>query len=596
MDTAEVTTKYPRLGALPDADGTMFRVWSPLAQSLDVVIRGKSHRMSPTERGYLEIHVPKAGDGDLYRIRLNGDHEFPDPASRYQPQGVHGPSEIVDPAGYSWRDDAWMKIPRDDLVFYELHVGTFTPKGTFDGVRSRLDYLKGLGVTAIELMPVADFPGRWNWGYDHASLYAPSRAYGRPDDLRKLVDEAHQIGLAVFLDVIYNHLGPDGAYAAAFAPMFTDKHHTPWGRAINLDDVHSDGVRAFFIDNALTWLREYHIDGLRLDAIHAIVDDSPTHFLAELMAAVEAIPTGPTRMLIAEDSRNLNKVVLPRGEGGFGLTATWTDDFHHQIRNFTAGDVDGYFADFAGTTAADIARTIERGWFYEGQPSRSNGRPRGTETAVVRPSQVVIAIQNHDQIGNRPFGNRLNHDISAAAYRAVSSLLLFAPELPLLFMGQEWAASTPFLFFTDHEEALGRQVSEGRKKEFAEFSGFSADVPDPQDEQSFIRSRLDWAETERDPHARILTLYHDLLSFRRRLPEGASAEAIGTKSLRVRRGAFQLFVAFELLEDVELPAGSVIILNTEEERYAVDGHPPALSGSTMTIHGPAAILVQLETH
>ncbi|MEX2402210.1 MAG: alpha-amylase family glycosyl hydrolase, partial [Rhodothermales bacterium] len=340
-----------RLGALVEDDGTRFRVWSPSASSLTVVLEsGERLEMTPRSDDIFEAFSPGATTGVRYRIELDGDEAFPDPASRYQPDGVHGASSIVDPSAYAWSDGQWEGASREDLVFYEIHTGTFTPEGTFEGIRSRLPYLRDLGVTALELMPVADFPGRWNWGYDHAALYAPSRAYGTPDELRRLVDEAHEMGLAVFLDVIYNHLGPDGAYVAAFAPMFTDRHETPWGQAVNLDDQYSAGVRGLFIDNALSWLLEYHVDGLRLDATHALVDESEVHFLEELQETVERIGAGPERLLIAEDHRNENRIVRPRAEGGYGLAAVWADDFHHQIRNLTAGDEDGYYVDYAGTT------------------------------------------------------------------------------------------------------------------------------------------------------------------------------------------------------------------------------------------------------
>lgn len=595
MSTVDVSTKYPRLGALVESGGTVFRAWSPSASSIEVVLEGGAlHRMRESGEGYHEVSIPGAPSGTRYKLRLSGEHDFPDPASRYQPEGVHGPSEVVDPNRFGWTDQGWSGVAKEDLVFYELHVGTFTPEGTFEGVRSRLQYLKDLGVTAVELMPVADFPGRWNWGYDHASLYAPSRAYGRPDDLRRLVDEAHALGLAVFLDVIYNHLGPDGAYVAAFAPMFTDKHHTPWGQAINLDDEHSEGVRALFIDNALSWLREYHIDGLRLDATHAIVDDSDPHFLAELRDTVRLLDEGPDRILIAEDSRNINTLLLPREQGGYGMDGVWTDDFHHQVRNITAGDEEGYFVDFADSSASDLARTINRGWFYEGQRSRHSGEPRGTDASVIDPTQCVICIQNHDQVGNRPMGDRLNHDISLAAYRAATALLLFAPELPLLFMGQEWAASSPFQFFTDHNEELGALVSKGRKKEFEKFSGFQGEVPDPQDETTFARSRLNWAELDEIEHAGILQLYRDVLRLRRDLPTGAIAEPLGDYALRVTRGGYQLYVALEADEQLTLPPQYDLLLHTEQDRYVADGMLPEISDGSVLFAAPGALILSIE--
>ncbi len=547
--------------------------------------------MAPGADGCFEITIDGVGHGGRYRIELNGDQALPDPASRYQPEGVHGPSMIVDPSRFTWSDEKWQGLDREQLVFYELHTGTFSPEGTFDGVRKRLPYLRDLGINAIELMPVADFPGRWNWGYDHAALYAPSRAYGTPDDLRRLVDEAHAMELAVFLDVIYNHLGPDGAYVAAFAPMFTDRHETPWGRAVNLDDRHSSGVRGLFIDNALMWLTEYHVDGLRLDATHALVDETHPHFLRELKEAVEGIVEGPRRFLVAEDHRNENRLVLPRSKGGHELDAVWADDFHHQIRNLTAGDDDGYYRDYAGTTTADLATTLNQGWFYDGRFSKYSGQPRGTDASLIRPDRCVVCIQNHDQVGNRPTGRRLNHDIPPSLYRAATAVLLFAPELPLLFMGQEWSASTPFQFFTDHDEPLGRQVSEGRRKEFSSFAGFKGNVPDPQDPETFYRSRLRWGERDEEHHACMVNLYRDLLLLRPGLAKSAHARAEGPAGLYVTRGTRVLLVAFEEGVSLPCPAGCTVVLHTEEKKYARSGKPPEIADDSVHFSVPAGIIL-----
>lgn len=587
---------YEHMGALVRGHETVFRVFSPEAERLDVAFADRMVRMDRNERGYFEA-VAEAPAGTKYRIRLDGGDAFPDPASRFQPDGVHGPSEVVDPSSYLWNDEAWSGIGQDDLIFYELHVGTFSPEGTFEGVRQRLPYLKDLGITAIELMPVADFPGRWNWGYDHAALYAPSRIYGRPDDLRRLIDEAHAMGMAVFLDVIYNHLGPDGAYVAAFAPMFTDKHHTPWGNAINLDDEHSEGVRGFFIDNARHWLSEYHVDGLRLDATHALVDDSEVHFLKELAIAVGAIAEGPRRFLIAEDSRNLNHIIRSRKDGGYGIDGVWTDDFHHQVRHMTAGDSEGYYADFVGMGAKELSATIEKGWFYEGQVSEHTGKRRGSDASVIRPDQCVVCIQNHDQVGNRPRGNRLHHEISLPVFRAATALLLFAPELPLIFMGQEWAASTPFQFFTDHDDELGRLVTEGRKKEFERFSGFQGEVPDPQDPYTFERSRLNWGELNEEEHNGTFNLYRDLLTIRKIVSGAAEALPQGVSGLEVRRGSYVLLVS--LGEDAVFPTPprSSIVLHTEERRYAGDCAAPRRTeeGGVQRIHFSRAGAVLFDT-
>jgi maltooligosyltrehalose trehalohydrolase len=581
-----------RLGAVVDGTSTHFRVWAPEAESIAVVLEaGERRPMTRRGGGTFDVSVEDVRHGDLYRIELDGAQVFPDPASRFQPEGVHGPSMVIDPARFIWTESYWDGIALPDLIFYELHTGTFSPEGTFEGVHGRLSFLHDLGVTALELMPVAEFPGRWNWGYDHAALYAPSRAYGTPDDLRTLVDGAHSLGMAVFLDVIFNHLGPDGAYVAAVAPMFTERHTTPWGRAINLDDRHAEGVRRLFIDNALMWLTEYHFDGLRLDATHALIDDSDPHFLSELKEAVEQIDEGPARILIAEDHRNDHRLLLPREEGGYQLDAVWADDFHHQMRNLTAGDDDGYYVDYAGTTTADLAATINRGWFYDGRISTRTGAPRGTDPSPIRPEQCVVCIQNHDQVGNRPSGRRLHHDIRADLYRAASAVLLFVPELPLLFMGQEWAASTPFLFFTDHDEPLGSLVSEGRKQEFSSFEGFRGTVPDPQDSDTYFRSRLNWAELDEEHHARMLELYRDLVHLRPHLPAEIHASAEGSSCLRIRRGRIELLASFRGGTSVRPSEGSSVVLHTEDAKYATAGRAPELADDRVRFPVPSAIVL-----
>jgi maltooligosyltrehalose trehalohydrolase len=542
--------------------------------------------------GYFETFVADIGAGSLYRYSIDGGEPLPDPASRFQPKGVHGPSMVIDPRSYAWRHEEWQAVPQPELVFYELHVGTFSPEGSFEGVRKRLSYLKDLGITALELMPLADFPGRWNWGYDPAALFAPSRAYGTPDELRALIDEARGLGLAVFLDVIYNHLGPDGVYLLAYAPQFfTDKHHTPWGQAINLDDEDASTVRSFLVENALHWLLEYRFDGLRLDATHALIDDGEKHFLAELSEAVEGLE--PKRYLIAEDHRNLDTLILPRERGGYGLDGVWADDFHHQVRRITAGDKDGYYADFSESTS-ELAQTLRQGWFYTGQYSRHMGERRGTDPAGIPPEKFVIAIQNHDQIGNRPRGNRLSDDIPLNAYRAASALLLCAPQAPLLYMGQEWATKTPFIYFTDHHPELGKLVSKGRKEEFKDFPGFSGEVPDPQDPETFLTSKLDWAQSERGLHAKTLNLYRDLLSLRRGLSGETSTESPVDGGIVLTRGKDTLYVAFRDEISLPLPSGGSLVWHSEAESYADAPHPPRLVDGRLYFSKAAAALVSAE--
>ncbi|WP_103016061.1 malto-oligosyltrehalose trehalohydrolase [Salinibacter ruber] len=588
-----MSSSFPLHGALPHDDATTFRVWAPAADAVTLELDGgPSLALSETEDGLFKCTTDAAGPGTRYRFRLDNDGPFPDPASRHQPDGVHGPSEVVDPDGYEWGDAGWDRVPREDLVIYELHVGAFTEAGTFDGVREQLTYLRDLGVTAIELMPVHDFPGTRNWGYDPAAWFAPAHTYGRPEALRRLVDAAHQTGLAVILDVIYNHLGPDGAYANAFGPVLTNKYETPWGPAINLDDAGAEGVRRFFVDNALHWLREYHVDGLRLDATHALHDESDPHFLSELSAAVDEHVDGPTRHLIAEDHRNLSRLVQPREDDGYGLDAVWSDDLHHQCRVLTAGDTEGYYRDYQGVTAADIATTIQDGWFFRGEYSEHLGEPRGTDPGPVDQPQCVVFIQNHDQVGNRPTGNRLTDDVSPATYRALSVLLCVVPETPLLFMGQEWAASTPFQFFTDHSEELGPSVTEGRKEEFADFSGFDGAVPDPQAPAPFERSVLDWDEPRRPPHDGVLALYHDLLALRPRLGDELTVEAPSDTTLRLERPPIHVAVNLEGTADLDLASGTSVLLHTEQAGYTPAPRPPAFTAETVSFSRPGAVVVQ----
>jgi len=587
-----VKTAYPSLGAVVGDGGVRFRLWAPGASRAEVILHGSGEAAMRAEPGgYFQAAVPGAAAGARYRYRVDGTL-IPDPASRCQPEGVHGPSQIVDPRAYRWHDAAWAGLPLESLVLYELHVGTFTPQGTFAGARERLPYLRDLGVTAIELMPVSDFPGRWNWGYDPAALFAPARVYGAPDDLRDLVDAAHGAGLAVILDVVYNHFGPDGAYAVAAAPVFlSSRHRTPWGPAVTLDGEASDAVRAFFVENALHWLREYHLDGLRLDATHALVDDSPRHFLAEL-AGVVCAHGGRPRLLIAEDNRNLDRLVRPPEEGGYGLDAVWSDDYHHQVRVVLTGERGGYFVDFTPATA-DLAAVIRRGWLYAGRPSRYFGGPRGTDPDGIPAMRFVHFIQNHDQIANRPSGDRLSAAVAPSTYRAVSALLLCAPQTPLLFMGQEWAASSPFLYFTDHAGELGRQVSRGRRLELAAMPGFAGTAPDPQEPETFGRSRLRWAEPAAEPHAGMLRCYRDLLAWRRRL-SGLDADAASPVdgAVVLRRGMYRILVALRGGLSLPCPEDAAVVWHSEDPAYTARPDPPVRDGGVLRFGGPAAAIVE----
>jgi maltooligosyltrehalose trehalohydrolase len=520
---------HPTLGAVPDGRRTTFRVCATTPRALALVIedaQGTPVREVPMsrERGRVfAAHVDGAAGGTRYRYRIDGGTALPDPASRSQPLGVHGPSEVVDWSEFEWTDDGWRGIALDDLVIYELHVGAFTPEGSFDGVARQLPYLAALGINAIELMPIAAFPGRWNWGYDGVSLFAPAAQYGGPAALCRLVDRAHAAGVAVLVDVVYNHLGPDGAYMSAFYPdFFTPRHQSPWGDGVNLDGPGSEQVRRFFIENALHWLHEYHADGLRLDATHALVDDSDRHFLAELSDAVGRLDLGRPVHVIAEDERNLAQLVRPADAGGHGLDAVWADDFHHEMHRLLTDERESYYGDFEGT-ASQLSTAINRGWTYTGQVSPRTGKPRGTDPDAIRRKRFVFCLQNHDQVGNRARGERITELVDLAPCRAAAAVLLLAPETPLLFMGEEWAASTPFLYFTDHEEALGRQVTEGRRREFSRFSAFSDPearrrIPDPQSPDTFHASVLRWAEIDEEPHASMRRLYRALIALRRWAP------------------------------------------------------------------------------
>ena len=612
----------PGVGARVEDGGVFFRVWSPGSASVEVVVEGPgpagAHTLTAEPDGYFSGLVAGLGAGARYRYRLDGGDAFPDPATRFQPEGVHGPSEVVDPAAFEWTDDAWKGRSLEELVIYELHVGTFTPEGTFAAAAARMGMLAELGVTAVEVMPIANFPGRRNWGYDGVNLFAPATAYGRPDDFKRLVDTAHSHGLAVILDVVYNHLGPDGNYIPAITHgrYFTDRHHTPWGDAINYDAEQSGPVRDFVRENALFWAHEYHIDGLRLDATHAIVDDSARHILREIGEALHGLER--PRLVIAEDERNERKVLLPVEEGGLGLDAVWADDLHHQLRRLAAGDTEGYFAAYEGTVA-DVVETLRRGWYYEGQPYPPSGKQRGTSAEGIWPPRFVHCLQNHDQVGNRALGDRLHHEIPLPLYRALSALLLLSPYTPLLWMGQEWAGSTPFLYFTEHEEELGRLVTEGRREEFKHFSAFADEekrdmIPDPQDPATFERSRLDWAERERGEHAGVLRLYRELLALRRDDPalresgrEHWSVAELGEAGLALRRGGSDapLLLLVLVRGEYSIPPGDLAetllpegmrwmpVLATEEIRFGGAGAWGRLEGDgSIHLVGPAALLLR----
>jgi maltooligosyltrehalose trehalohydrolase len=506
-------------GAEPQNQGVCFRTWATGKKNVSVVVFGDNEgvlRELPMQRGsdgYYSVVDSASAPGTLYKYRFDGNL-VPDIASRFQPKGVHGPSQVMDGRSFAWTDSAWKRADLHELVIYELHVGTFTREGTYEAIAARFDHFKKLGVNAIELMPIADFAGDRNWGYDGVSIYAPSRAYGKPDDLRTVINAAHRAGISVILDVVYNHLGPDGNYMGAYSDhYFNASHHTPWGAAFNLDGPDAAPVRRHFSENPVYWMTEFHFDGFRLDATHAIPDDSPKHLIQEIAERVQELGG----LVICEDPRNERKIILSREKGGYGCDAVWADDFHHVVRVQMTKEYEGYMGYFKGTME-ELLKTLRGGWLFTGELQK-DGIPRGTLSDDVEPEHFVHCISNHDQVGNRAYGERLNQSVSPAAYRAASALLLIEPYTPMFFMGQEWAASTPFLYFTDHHDELGKGVTEGRRKEFAEFSEFKdptkrARIPDPQALDTFNMSKLDWKELGLPIHLKTLQLHHDFLRFR----------------------------------------------------------------------------------
>ncbi len=517
----------------PDGTGVYFRLWAPSAQQITLVLETGEEQFFPMQAkpdGWFEAFTPQAGDGTLYRFQLASGLKVPDPASRFQPQDVHGPSQVIDPARFRWKDANWNGRPWEETILYELHVGSFTPEGTFEGVRQKLDYLVDLGVTAIELMPLSDFPGGRNWGYDGVLHYAPDSRYGTPDDLKHLIQTAHQKGLMVFLDVVYNHFGPDGNYLHTYAQdFFTEHYHTPWGAGINFEGAQP--VREFFIQNALYWLNEYHFDGLRFDAVHAIEDASSRHILNELAETVRAtIRPGRHVHLVLENDDNACRFLAPANQSHTQaqtqFNAQWNDDFHHAAHVVATGEQSGYYADYvknpSGKTAVEhLARCLTEGFAYQGEHSAYRDEPRGSRSAAYPLSDFVNFLQNHDQVGNRAFGERLCQLTEPATMRALLTVFLLAPSIPLLFMGEEWQSEKPFLFFCDFGPELAKLVTEGRRKEFARFPEFSDSavrerIPDPGAPETFEASVLDWEVSEQAKHAEWRHFYRELLGIRKR--------------------------------------------------------------------------------
>ncbi|MEU9619302.1 malto-oligosyltrehalose trehalohydrolase [Streptomyces sp. NPDC087228] len=557
----------------------LFEVWAPDADSVELRLAGAPRAMGrdPLRDGWWTVDA-EASDGDRYGFVLNGGGDggdgdggaeggsagdgraagggsvLPDPRSRRQPDGPDGESAVVDHSAYAWRND-WAGRELPGAVLYELHIGTYTGEGTFDAAAARLGHLAGLGITHVSLMPVCPFPGTHGWGYEGVSLWAVHEPYGGPEGLKRFVDTAHGLGLAVVLDVVHNHLGPSGNHLPAFGPYFTETHHTPWGAAVNLDAPGSDEVRAYLLGSALAWLRDYRLDGLRLDAVHALADDRALTFLEELSAATDALAAelGRPLSLIAESDRCDPRTTTPRDSGGIGLHAQWNDDFHHALHTALTGESQGYYADFAVAPLAAVAKTVTSAFFHNGTYSSFRGRTHGRPVDIARtPAHRFVGYaQTHDQIGNRAQGDRLSATLSPGLLACAAALVLTGPFTPMLFMGEEWGARTPWQFFTDHTDpALAEAVRNGRRREFAAHGWAADDVPDPQDPATRNRSCLDWSEPAQEPHARLHAWYRELIALRRTLPDLSDPDLASVRTahdeqarwLAYRRGELRIAV------------------------------------------------------
>ena len=551
---------------------TTFEVWAPAHDTVGLLIGGDRREMIRGEGGWWRLDVPAAGPGTDYAYLLPGhDTPLPDPRSRWQPAGVHGPSRVYDHGEFAWSDQAWTGRQLAGSVLYELHVGTFTPEGTFDAAIERLDHLADLGVDLVELLPVASFNGEYNWGYDGVCWYAPHEAYGGPDGLKRFVDAAHRRGIGVLLDVVYNHFGPSGAYAPMFAPYLNEAHQSPWGAAVNLDGPDSGEVRDYIIGSMLAWLRDYHVDGLRLDAVHAFVDETAIHLLEQMAVEVASLSAHLRRplSLIAESDLNDPALITPREAGGYGLTAQWADDVHHVLHAMLTGERQGYYADFGSPES--LATVLTGAFFHAGTWSsfrrRVHGRPVDRRTTPGH--RFVTYLQDHDQIGNRAAGDRISAGLSPGLLKCGATLLFTAPFTPMLFMGEEWAAASPWQFFTSHPEPeLADAVRTGRRREFATHGWAETDVPDPQDPATFERSKLDWSEPGKPGHAEILDLHRRLIALRREQPDLTDPRldrvsvSHGDRWVMVRRGRCLVVVnlaAEPRTVDLPGPAGEVLL-------------------------------------
>ena len=572
------------IGATPRADGSWhFSVWAPKRERISLHVLGDNEqvvRMKKKDCGYHHATLRNLATGDRYLYRLDDGDERPDPASRFQPDGVHGPSQLVDLGTFQWSDSNWKGRTLGSSIFYELHVGTYTREGTFQAIIERLHELADLGITTIELMPLAQFPGSRNWGYDGVYLFAPQNSYGGPYALQRLVDAAHAHGLAMALDVVYNHLGPEGNYLAEYGPYFTEKYRTPWGQALNFDDAHSDAVRRFFIENALYWLKEFHFDALRLDAIHGIFDFSAQHILKELQDEVRALARqlGREIHLIAESDLNDARILLPHESGGYDLAAQWSDDFHHSLHTLLTKEQTGYYEDFG--SVHHLATVIKDGWYYRGQFSKFRQRQHGNSASGISKSHFVVSSQNHDQVGNRALGERLTQLVSFEGQKLAAGVTLLSPFVPLLFMGEGYGETSPFLYFTSHEDKdLIEAVHRGRREELASF-GWKHETPDPQALATFEASTLKHELEEQEPHRTLRTFYKKLIELRKVCHLGPDSNVetsadedheclwLWQTSDSNALAAVFFFGRIELETEVALPPGRWLIkLNSAESKW-----------------------------
>jgi maltooligosyltrehalose trehalohydrolase len=604
------------LGAEPLGGGVDFRVWAPKRERVAVALPDRGAiPLEPEGNGYFSRRVDGLGPGALYRYDV-GEGSFPDPASRFQPEGPHGPSEVVDPAAFPWSDAAWRGAELTGHVVYELHVGTFTREGTFAAAERELAELAELGVTLVELMPVADFPGRFGWGYDGVNLFAPSRLYGRPDDLRRFVDRAHALGIGVLLDVVYNHLGPDGNYLRQFSDSyFTDRYQTAWGEALNFDGPGSEGVRTFYESNAAYWIDEFHLDGLRLDATNNIYDRSREHVLAAIARRVRAAARGRATWLVAENEEQPAELVRGPDDAGYGLDAVWNDDYHHSARVALTGHRRAFFGDHRGT-AQELLSAVKWGYLYQGQRHGWFKRRRGSAALDVEPARFVHYLENHDQVANTGNGQRLWTLSSPGRHRALTALTLLAPATPLLFQGQEFSSSKPFLFFADHQPDLAKLVRKGRAAFMAQFANLAgaamqSRLHDPADPAAFERCKLDFAERER--HAEAYALHKDLIALRKSDPTFRTAEPrrvdgalLNSEAFLVRwlrGGAADRLLLVNLGADLDLPScaepllappsnrGWTVIWSSEDPRYGGQGHPPIETDDGWLVPGESAVVL-----